>query len=240
MKCNVSIKILEHSTNVSINLNDQRNTVFPNPQYYALKKDRHLLATPDDINITLNSYSVLFQNLSRANSGNYSMTIQNYELGSSKEVGTFTSTFEVDVLCEFCQFNIIRGIFSFHYFILDGPEILPGMKKHYVLSGSPVSLICGYKLDSNPPANITWRDPRKKPVKASSVFILDDGPTVVRLNISNASNSDSGTWICSVDVSATCVHKSIEGKLKQDCQAITHIGSKSFDIELIVIGKYYS
>ena len=102
LKTNISINIPENSTNVLIDLSDQHNIVFPNPQYYALKKDRHLLATPDDINITLSSYSVLFQNLSRASSGNYSMTIQNYELDLSKEVGTFTSTFKVNVLCEFC------------------------------------------------------------------------------------------------------------------------------------------
>ena len=101
-----------------------------------------------------------------------------------------------------------------------------------------MSLICGYKLDSNPPANITWKNPQKKLVEASSSFILDDGPMVVRLNISNASNSDNGTWICTVNVNAACVHKIVEGKLKQDHHAITHIGGKSFDIELIVVGKF--
>ena len=101
MKDNVSVKVQEHSTNVLVDLSDQHNNVFPDPQYYALKRDRQLLTTPDDVNITLSSYSVLFQNLSRASSGNYSMIIRNYELGSSKEVGIFTSTFKVDVLCEF-------------------------------------------------------------------------------------------------------------------------------------------
>ncbi len=98
MKDKISIKIQEHSTNVLIDLSDQRSAIFPNPQYYALKKDRQLLTTPDDVrfNITLNSYSILFQNISRVHSGNYSMTVQNYELNSSKEVGTF----EVDILCK--------------------------------------------------------------------------------------------------------------------------------------------
>ena len=119
----------------------------------------------------------------------------------------------------------------------DGPEILPGVRKHHVLSGDPVSLICGHNLDSNPPANVTWIDPQNRPVNTSSSFILDDEPMVVRLNISSASNSDNGTWICRVDVNAECVHKVIEGKLKQDCQAITHIGDKNISIELIVVGK---
>ncbi len=101
-----------------------------------------------------------------------------------------------------------------------------------------MSLICGYNLNSNPPANITWMDPQKKPVEASSLFVLDDGPTVVRLNISSARNSDNGTWICIVDVNATCVHKVIDGKLKQDCQANTHIGIKKFSIELIIVRKF--
>ena len=108
MKDDISIKIPEHSTNVLIDLSDKDSTVFPEPQYYALKKDRHFLTNHDDINITLNSYSVLFQNLSRSHSGNYSMTIRNYELGLFKEVGTFTSTFEIDVLCEFCQMSMIN------------------------------------------------------------------------------------------------------------------------------------
>ena len=109
MKDNVSIKIPEHSTNVLVDLSNQHNTIFPDPQYYALKRDRQLLTTPDDVNITLNSCSVLFQNLSRANSGNYSMIIRNYELDSSKEVGNSTSTFKVDVLCEFCQLKFLFG-----------------------------------------------------------------------------------------------------------------------------------
>ena len=86
-----------------------------------------------------------------------------------------------------------------------------------------MSLICGYNLDSNPKAAITWTDPQWKPVKASNLIILDDGPMVVRLNISNASNSDNGTWTCTVE---------------QDCEAITHIGSRSFSTELIVVGKF--
>ena len=101
-----------------------------------------------------------------------------------------------------------------------------------------MSLICGYNLDSNPKAAITWMDPQWKPVKASNLIILDDGPMVVRLNISNASNSDNGTWTCTVDVNAECVHKVVDGKLKQDCEAITHIGSRSFSTELIVVGKF--
>ena len=107
MKDHVSIKVQEHSTNVFVNLIDHNSSsIFPSPQYYALKKDRQQLTTPDDINITLSSYSIVFRNVSRANSGNYSMTIRNYELDSSKEVGTFTSMFEVDVLCEFCSLKL--------------------------------------------------------------------------------------------------------------------------------------
>ena len=57
---------------------------------------------------------------------------------------------------------------------------------------------------------------------------------VVRLNISRASNSDNGTWICRVDVNTECVHKVVKGKLKQDCQPITRIGGKNISI---VVGK---
>ena len=110
-----------------------------------------------------------------------------------------------------------------------------------MLFGDPVSLICGYNLDSNPRANITWMNPKKRPVNTGGSFVLDDDPKVVRLNISSASSSDNGTWICRVDINAKCVHKVVENnKLEQDCQAITHIGGKNISIELVVVGKFNS
>lgn len=100
MKDGVLVKVQEHISNVSVDLS-QDHIVFPEPQYLALKKDTHLLTTHEDIEITLSSYTVLFQNISRSHSGNYSMTVSNYELNGIMKVGTFTSNFIINILCEF-------------------------------------------------------------------------------------------------------------------------------------------
>lgn len=73
----------------------------------------------------------------------------------------------------------------------------------YVLLGHPVSLICGYDLDSNPQAIITWTDPRGNKVTDNDQYLADDGPEVVQLDITRASISDSGMWRCSVNVIST-------------------------------------
>ena len=59
-----------------------------------------------------------------------------------------------------------------------------------------MSLICGYKLRSNPQAQITWTNPSENIVQNGERYILDDGPEVVRLNISSANKSDGGKWRC--------------------------------------------
>ncbi len=79
---------------------------------------------------------------------------------------------------------------------IDDPELVPGPAKQFALLNDPVSLICGYNLDSNPPVNITWTDPQGNVVQNSDRYILDNGPEIVRLNITNTSNNDNGTWKC--------------------------------------------
>lgn len=113
----------------------------------------------------------------------------------------------------------------------------PGIKEHYVLSGDPVSLVCGYNLHSNPSATITWTNPQGKSVTSGDTYTLDNGPEVVQLNITNTSRSDCGKWACTVKVEDTCVHRVVEGKLKQECSIITPIGHKYFDTELVVVGE---
>ena len=81
----------------------------------------------------------------------------------------------------------------------DGPYISEGPRKQYVLLGEAVSLVCGYNLESNPAATITWTDPNDgKILQSNGRYMLDYGPEIVRLNISEASESDSGLWTCSV------------------------------------------
>ena len=84
--------------------------------------------------------------------------------------------------------------------IADGPEIMPASKEYTALEGCPVSLLCGYNLESNPPAIITWIDPEGNMVTSDGMYIVDDGPRVLRLNISRASGKHEGVWTCNVMV----------------------------------------
>lgn len=65
-------------------------------------------------------------------------------------------------------------------------------------AGHPVSLICGYNLKSNPSTNVTWSNPKGEKVPNSERYMMADGPEVVQLNIRNVTESDSGTWKCSM------------------------------------------
>lgn len=112
----------------------------------------------------------------------------------------------------------------------DGPEITDGPKQHFVLSGDSVSLVCGYNLDSNPPAIITWTDPKGDRVVNNGRYILDDGPKVVQLNISTTSKSDSGIWVCSV-----LVNKHV---LDKDQINIQEEMTTKFNISLEVLGMF--
>lgn len=78
----------------------------------------------------------------------------------------------------------------------DGRELVPDPTMQFALLNDPVSLICGYNLDSNPSVNITWTNPQRKVVHNSDRYILDNGPDIVRLNITNTSGDDHGTWTC--------------------------------------------
>ena len=100
LKDGQTLKIREHSENILIDLSDNGHVPFPEPQYFALTREgRHSIAQKDG-NITLTSSSVLFPNLMKSHSGSYSLSVTNFMLDSSEEVGTFTSTFQVDVLCK--------------------------------------------------------------------------------------------------------------------------------------------
>lgn len=122
----------------------------------------------------------------------------------------------------------------------DGPEFSPGLEKHYVLYGDPVSLICGYDLESNPPPTITWTNPYNKSVVNTDMYVIDNGPQVIQLNITNARESDSGLWICHMEVHDKCVHRIIEGVLTEDCNTNTCIGYESFRTQLVVLGNKYN
>jgi hypothetical protein len=97
-----------------------------------------------------------------------------------------------------------------------------GPREYYVLLGDPISLICGYNLDSNPAAvNITWIDPLQEPVTNNSNYHQHDGPELVQLNIFRASASHSGIWKCNILVASDA----------------GLVGNRTYSIRLHVIGE---
>ena len=80
----------------------------------------------------------------------------------------------------------------------DGPQQMP--TQAYVLLGSPLSLVCGRGLDSNPEATITWLDTNNLPIMDNARYDLENGTDIVRLNFTRTIPSDNGMWTCDVIV----------------------------------------
>ena len=102
--------------------------------------------------------------------------------------------------------------------------------------GNSVSLVCGTDLDhGNPQATITWIDPNGIRVIDSARFTLENGPSFVRLNFTNATIADNGVWRCAV-VALSKRHILNDGQFILQDEAV--IGSITQDIQLTVISKY--
>ena len=71
---------------------------------------------------------------------------------------------------------------------------MPGPGEFYVLLGHSISLVCGYNLQSNPPAKITWIDPSGNTI--DSKHLKSDRLDLVKLHIEKAQEKDSGIWKC--------------------------------------------
>ena len=99
-----------------------------------------------------------------------------------------------------------------------------------------MSLICGYNLESNPKATISWTDPRGNPVTISDNYTQDNGPEVVQLNITRVNKSDNGTWGCSMEVLGFCSHVCTDGKLL-DCGQDKVVRRRNLKITLTVVGE---
>ena len=82
----------------------------------------------------------------------------------------------------------------------DGPSLAVGPAEYYILLGNSLSLVCGTDLDSNPPATITWTAPSGDIIGHNTWYQLENGPDLVRLNISNISFMDAGVWMCDIHV----------------------------------------
>ena len=110
-----------------------------------------------------------------------------------------------------------------------------GPTRQFVRMSDSVSLICGTGLDhGNPQATITWTAPDGSRVIDSARFILENGPSFVRLNFINATIADNGVWRCAV-VALSKWHILNNGQFVLQDEAV--IGSITQDIQLTVISK---
>ena len=83
----------------------------------------------------------------------------------------------------------------------DGPSLTVGPTQYYVLLGNNISLVCGTDLDSNPPATVTWTSPDdSRIIMDNARYDVENGPDIVRLNISHTSLADAGMWTCDIRV----------------------------------------
>ena len=120
-------------------------------------------------------------------------------------------------------------------FQADGPTQMP--IQHYALLGDPSSLICGRGLDSNPQATITWTAPDGTAVMDSTRYDLENGPDIVRLNLSRTSLSDNGVWVCELIVRSERHVVSSGGVLVKG--ALAMIGTPlRHQFRLTVIGEF--
>ena len=122
------------------------------------------------------------------------------------------------------------------FFCIDPPSFrIQGPTEQFVLLGESVSLVCGTGLESNPQPTISWRDPDGNTIVDNSRYDLENGPSVVRLNFTNASISDNGVWRCEVVVRSER-HVLSGGQFILLDQEL--IGSITQDIQLNVIGEF--
>ena len=117
----------------------------------------------------------------------------------------------------------------------DGPSFrVPGPTQQYALLDESLSLVCGTDLDSNPQATITWTDPDGTTVMDNTRFNLENGPDIVRLNLSRTLLSDAGMWRCDIRTES---EQDIVNNGKLVPTNITVIGERiKHDIELAIIG----
>ena len=103
-----------------------------------------------------------------------------------------------------------------------------------MLLGDSVSLVCGTGLDSNPQATITWMAPDGTRIMKNARFNLENGPDIVRLNLSLTILSDAGIWRC--DIRTESDQYIVNNGILVQTNIITIGAPIQHDIELIIIG----
>ena len=233
--------------NISIDLY-QGPAAFPQPTLFDWNKD----GQPVRAGLLLTYTSVTFDTVRRVDTGNYSVSATNFVLPGSPgtdQVGNDTGSFYLDVICKQYMYIVtLFGLYSsqnieLHYHdndtpLIDGPSLALGPSQHYVLLGNSVSLVCGTDLDSNPQATITWIAPDGTTIMDNARYDLENGPEIVRLNLSHTILSDAGMWRCNITTES-------DQYLVNNGSLVginaTVIGAPiQHDIELIIIGWYYN
>ena len=111
--------------------------------------------------------------------------------------------------------------------------------QHYVLLGSPLSLVCGRGLESNPAASITWLDNNGTAIVDNARYDLETGTAIVRLNFTRTIPSDNGIWTCEVVVRSQRWVVNSEGELiRGGLAVIGNILRHHFVVTLI--GKWFA
>ena len=118
---------------------------------------------------------------------------------------------------------------------IDGPEMQESEEHFYALLGSPVSLVCGYNLIANPSPEVSWTDPQNKQVANGSRYVMENGPEVVRLNIVKASESDNGTWSCTVNVNGS--YDSFNPLTEKASTGNIYFDKKEIKVQLTIVGE---
>ena len=98
---NFTVKVLENSQNVSIDLR-QEPAAFPEPTLFNWKKDGQPLTNQ----LSLTYSNVTFDTVRRADTGNYTVAATNFVLPGSpdhenNQVGNDSGSFYLDVICKF-------------------------------------------------------------------------------------------------------------------------------------------
>ena len=115
------------------------------------------------------------------------------------------------------------------------PTSTRGDFEYTVHLGDRVSLPCGTQHLSNPAPSIVWHNPGGNFVVDSDSYDIINDATGLRLNIANTTNTDNGTWTCSVIVEAQNVNVPPNGRLVP----VLRVGMANFAIRLAVIGKLH-
>ena len=97
MQDNLTIRILENSLNVPVDLNrDPEAIAFPEPIF---NWTRNGIPLSDPFLLTYSQ--ITFASVSRNNAGQYEVSAINFILNSTEQLGSDTGSFNLDVICKF-------------------------------------------------------------------------------------------------------------------------------------------